>query len=297
MVDEESAYQALIATASDGDDRWAFGTGFHDPLAGIDTAVPGGVDGHDLALYCLMLGDDALIMSHRITQWCTHAPELEAELALANIALDLLGQARMLLARAGRADGSERDEDDYAFFRAEHEFRNVRLTEIDNGDFAHTMARLLVFSTWRLAVCSALSDSTDPVLAAIAGKAVNEVRYHRDYAAGWVVRLGDGTDESARRMRGGLAAVWPLVDELFVTSEVERRLADDGAAVDPAGLRAAFDEVVDTVLDAAGLDTPDVVPLAAVAGRTGRDGGHTEALGYLLAELQSVARQHPKARW
>jgi ring-1,2-phenylacetyl-CoA epoxidase subunit PaaC len=297
MADEESAYQALIATGNDGDARWAFGTGFHDPLAGIDTSVPDGVDGDDLAIYCLMLGDDALIMSHRITQWCTHAPELEAELALANIALDLLGQARMLLARAGHADGTGRDEDAYAFFRPDHEFRNVRLTEVDNGDFAHTMARLLVFAAWRLALCTALRDSADPVLAAIAAKAVNELRYHRDYAAGWVVRLGDGTDESRRRMRAGLDAVWPLVEELFAPHPAERRLAAVGVAVDASALRVVFDEVVGTVLEAARLEVPDVAPLAMVSGRSGRDGAHTEAMGYLVAELQSVARQHPEATW
>lgn len=297
MSTDESAYQALISTDSDGDARWAFGTGFHDPLAGIDTGVPGGVDGDDLAAYCLMLGDDALVMSHRLTQWCTHAPELEAELALANIALDLLGQARMLLARAGHADGTGRDEDALAFFRAEHEFRNVRLAELDNGDFAHTMARLLLFSAWRLALCEALRDSVDPVLAAIAAKAVNELRYHRDYAAGWVVRLGDGTELSSRRMRDGLVAVWPMVEELFDVHAVERRLADVGVAVSASPVREAFDETVATVLDAATLEMPDVAPAAKVAGRGGRDGVHTEALGYLVAELQSVARQHPGASW
>ncbi len=297
MADDESAYQALIATDSDGNARWAFGTGFHDPLAGIDTSVPAGVDGDDLAAYCLMLGDDALVMSHRITEWCTHAPEIEAELALANIALDLLGQARMLLARAGHADATGRDEDQYAFFRADHEFRNVRLTEIVNGDFGHTMARLLVFAAWRLELCTRLRDSADPVLAAIAGKAVNELRYHRDYAAGWVVRLGDGTDHSHERMCDGLAAVWPLVDELFDAHPIERRLMNAGVAVDPAGVRDAFDAVMRNVLDAARLEVPDVAPLAMVSGRSGRDGAHTEALGYLVAELQSVARQHPGATW
>lgn len=294
---DESAYQALIATDSDGDARWAFGTGFHDPLAGIDTSVPDGIDGEDLAVYCCMLGDDALIMSHRMTQWCTHAPELEAELALANVALDLLGQARMLLARAGHADGTGRDEDQFAFFRADHEFRNVRLAEVDNGDFAHTMARLLAFATWRLALCRALRDSADPVLAAIAAKAVHELRYHRDYAAGWVVRLGDGTQVSRERMRAGLDAVWPLIDELFRVHPVEQRLVAAGVAVDPAAVRDEFDEVVATVLDAARLDAPDVAPLAMVSDRGGRDGVHTEAMGYLVAELQSVARQHPGATW
>jgi ring-1,2-phenylacetyl-CoA epoxidase subunit PaaC len=297
MTDDESAYQALISTDSDGDARWAFGTGFHDPLAGIDTSVPEGVDGDDLAVYCMMLGDDALIMSHRLTQWVTHAPELEAELALANIALDLLGQARMLLARAGHADGTGRDEDALAFFRPEHEFRNVQLADINNGDFAHTMARLLIFSTWRLALCERLTGSADHVLSAIAAKAVNELRYHRDYAAGWVVRLGDGTDLSHVRMRDGLEAVWPFVGELFEAHDVERRLADAAVAVDPAEVREVFDGVIATVLEAARLEVPDVAPLARVSGRAGRDGTHTEAMGYLLAELQSVARQHPDATW
>lgn len=294
---DENAYQALISTDSDGDAQWAFGTGFIDPLEGIDTSVPEGIDGDALATYCLMLGDDALIMCHRLMQWCTHAPELEAELALANIALDLLGQARMLLARAGHADGSGRDEDDYAFQRTAQEFRNVRLAELANGDFAHAMARLLVFSAWRLELCSALVDSADHVLAAVAAKAVNELRYHRDYAAGWVVRLGDGTEVSRTRMRDGLAEVWPLVDELFDAHEVERRLIDDGAAVDPGTLRAAVDDVIATVLDAARLDVPDVAPRAKVAGRGGRDGVHTEDLGYLVAEMQSVVREHPGAAW
>src|SRR5215469_10743498 len=147
----DTAYEA-INEGEDSGHRWAYGTGFTDPLAGVDTTLPEGVDGAALAAYCLMLGDDALIMSHRLQQWCTNAPELEDEVALANIALDLIGQARLLYARAGKADGTDRTEDLYAFFRDEHEFRNVRLVEIDNGDFGHTMARLLVFATWRLAL-------------------------------------------------------------------------------------------------------------------------------------------------
>src|ERR1700741_5416990 len=156
---------ALHAISEDNDDaRWAFGTGFHDPLAGIDTSVPDGVDGADLATYCLMLGDDALIMSHRLQQWLARAPELEEETALANIALDLLGQARLLLTRAGTADGSARTEDDYAFGRTEREFRNVRLAEVADADFAGLVARLLVFSTWRLALLVRLRDSGGPVV-------------------------------------------------------------------------------------------------------------------------------------
>jgi len=292
-ADEYGAYQAL-AEGSD-DHRWAFGTGFTDPLEGVDTTVPPGVDGAALAQYCLMLGDDALIYSHRLQQWVTRAPELEEETALANIALDLLGQARMLLARAGRADGSGRDEDQLAFFRGEREFRNVRLVERLDADFAELVARLLVFSAWRLALLRALTASKDPVLAAIAAKGVNELTYHRDYAARWVVRLGDGTELSHAKMQAGLAVVWPLVAELFIPHHIEVTLA--GVAADVREIREEVATALDTVLAAATLDRPEAKPAAAVAGRAGRDGIHTEALGYVLAELQSVARAHPDATW
>jgi len=290
----DTAYEAISET-DDSEHRWAFGTGFNDPLAGVDTRIPAGVDGDDLSLYCLMLGDDALVMSHRLQQWLTRAPELEEETALANIALDLLGQARMLLTRAGTADGSNRTEDDYAFLRSEREFRNVRLTEVTDDDFAALVARLLVFSCWRLALLSQLRDSADPVLAAIAAQGVKEITYHRDYAAQWVIRLGDGTDYSRQRMQAGLAAIAPLVPELFTPSAVEERLVT--VAVNPAQLRPEFDAVLAQVLDAVGLDWPEVAGLAGVSGQAGRDGVHTEAMGYLLAELQSVARTLPGATW
>jgi ring-1,2-phenylacetyl-CoA epoxidase subunit PaaC len=303
--DEFSAYQSLAEETEDH--RWAFGTGFTDPLAGIDTSVPDGVDAGALAAYCLMLGDDALVYSHRLQQWMTRMPELEEETALANIALDLLGQARMLLARAGRADGTGRDEDLLAFFRSEGEFRNVRLVEPLDGDFAKLVGRLLVFSAWRLALFTRLAGSPspagpagvamprDPVLAAIAAKGAKELAYHRDYAAQWVIRLGDGTALSHDRMQAALTAIWPLTGELFETHAVEAALP--GVAADPAESRAEVDAVLGTVLAAATLDRPQAAPLARVAGRSGRDGVHTEAFGYLLAELQSVARAHPDATW
>jgi ring-1,2-phenylacetyl-CoA epoxidase subunit PaaC len=291
----DTAYEAI--TEEIGDPRWAFGGGFDDPLAGADLSVPDGVDGADLASYCLMLGDDALIESHRLQQWCTNAPELEEEVALANIALDLLGQARLLLARAGHADGTGRGEDELAFTRTEREFRNVRLSEVPNGDFADAMARMLVLATWRLALLQRLRASRDPVLAAVAARAVNEVTYHRDHAARWVLRLGDGTPLSHDRMQAALVAVWPFVEELFQPHPIALRLAAAGVGVDPSGLRAEFDEVITTVLADATLELPDVAPLAGVRGQTGRDGVHTEALGHLLAELQSVARAHPGATW
>jgi len=291
--DEFAAYQSLSEETEDH--RWAFGTGFTDPLEGIDASVPDGVDARALAAYCLALGDDALVYSHRLQQWMTRMPELEEETALANIALDLLGQARMLLARAGQAEGAGRREDDLAFFRDEHEFRNVRLAEHTDADFAQLAGRLLVFSAWRLALFGRLARSADPVLAAIAAKGVSELAYHRDYAAQWVIRLGDGTPLSHDRMAAALEAIWPLTDELFQADPVTARLP--GVAADPADLRAEVDAVLDTVFAAAALDRPRAAPLARVAGRSGRDGVHTEAFGYLLAELQSVARAHPDATW
>ena len=282
----DNVYEAIT---EENDARWAFGTGFEDPLSGVDTSVPSGVDGATLAAYCLMLGDDALIFSHRLQEWCTNAPELEDEVAIANIALDLLGQARLLLARAGKADGSSRTEDSLAFLRAENEFRNVRLAELGGGHFGHRIARLFVFSTWRLALFQRLEASVDPVLAAIADKGVKELTYHRDYAAQWLVRLGDGTPLSHARMQEGLDAVWPYVGELFRTHPTE--------FVDAASLRPEFDAVLDQALSAATLSRPSSGELAGVSGRTGRDGIHTEQMGYLLAELQSVARAMPEAKW
>ncbi len=289
--DDFDAYQSLAVES--GDQRWAFGTGFTDPLEGIDTAVPDGVDGRALAAWCLALGDDALIYSHRLQQWLTRLPELEEETALANIALDLLGQARMLLARAGGICG--RTEDQLAFFRDQGEFRNVRLVEPADADFAQLVARLTVFSAWRLALFTRLAGSADPVLAAIAAKGATELRYHRDYAAGWVVRLGDGTALSREKMQAGLEAVWPLVPELFRPDPLAAALP--GVAADPGPLRAEFDQVIGAVLAEATLARPEAGPMAPVAGKTGRDGVHTEAFGYVLAELQSLARAHPDATW
>jgi ring-1,2-phenylacetyl-CoA epoxidase subunit PaaC len=286
----------LLAEDHDEGHRWAFGTGFTDPLEGVDTSVPDGLDPGALVRFCLAIGDDALIYSHRLQQWVTRLPELEEETAVANIALDLLGQARLLLARAGGIVGQT--EDQLAFFREEKEFRNVRLAEHADRDFAELVVRLLMFSTWRLALFERLSDAPDPVLAAIAAKGVNELAYHRDYAAGWVVRLGDGTALSHEKAQAALDALWPLAGEMF-------RPDPDALAVVPGGIgeSAAFDAILDTVLAAAGLDRPaaaplaPVAPLASVSWRTGRDGVHTEAMGYILAELQSVARAYPDATW
>jgi ring-1,2-phenylacetyl-CoA epoxidase subunit PaaC len=303
MGHEETVYDAL--TASHGADaRWAFGTDFDQPLAGVDTTVPDGVDPADLGTYCLMLGDDALVLAQRLTEWITAAPELEEEVALANLALDLLGQARLLLARAGTtgvlgrsrslATQSVPDEDALAYFRDADEFRNSPLVEAPNGDFAQTMARLLAAATWRLALLDRLRNSRDPVLAAIAGKGVAELAYARDHAARWLVRLGDGTPESSRRAQAGVEAVWPLLAELFTSTDVERRLVGAGVAVDPAELRAEVTGVLADVLSRATLDLPawpaDLPP-------RGRLGEHGPELESLLARLQGLAREHPAATW
>ncbi|UKD54770.1 phenylacetate-CoA oxygenase subunit PaaC [Amycolatopsis sp. FU40] len=282
----DNVYEAIT---EDNDARWAFGTGFADPLSGVDASVPSGVDGAQLAAYCLMLGDDALIFSHRLQEWVSNAPELEDEVALANIALDLLGQARLLLARSGKADGTDRSEDTFAFLRAENEFRNVRLAELGGGHFGQLIAQLFVFSTWRLALFQQLESSVDPVLAAIAAKGVKELAYHRDYAAQWLVRLGDGTSLSHERMAEGLAAVWPYVEELFASHPAE--------LVDAVSVRPEFDAVLDQALAAATLERPEIGAVAGVSGRMGRDGVHTEQMGFLLAEMQSVARAMPGASW
>jgi ring-1,2-phenylacetyl-CoA epoxidase subunit PaaC len=303
MTDHDNAYAGLLVN----DAHWAFGTDFEDPLAGVDTTVPDGVDAAVLATYCLMLGDDALVYSQRLSEWCSRAPDLEEDIALANIALDLLGQARLLLARAAAADPSVvpvlpegspvPDEDRLAFFREAGELRNVRLAEVPNGDFGETVARLLLFSTWRLALLQRLADSRDAVIAAVAAKGVKEVTYHRDFAGRWFVTLARGTDESRRRLLEGLGSVWPLWTELFETHDVERAAAAAGVGVDPAGLAEVADVVLAQVFAAASVDRPEATPLAGVRGRKGRDGLHTEAMSVLLAEMQSVARAHPRGRW
>ncbi|MFD1546151.1 1,2-phenylacetyl-CoA epoxidase subunit PaaC [Nonomuraea guangzhouensis] len=301
MSDEHgSIYDGLLGGDSS---QWAFGTDFEDPLAGVDTTVPDGVDHTELAEYCLMLGDDALIMSQRLTEWCSRAPDLEEDIALANIALDLLGQARLLLARAAAADagllpalpeGSPVPaEDALAFFRDAGQFRNVRLAEVANGDFGHVVVRLLLFAVARLALLERLRASGDTVLAAVAAKGVKEVTYHRDWAARWFLTLAQGTEESRRRLVTALDALWPLQPELVATDPVELSLARAGVGVDPATMRDEVDAVLDQVFAVSGVTRPDRPPL--VGG--GRTGTHTEDFAGLLAEMQVVARAHPSGRW
>ncbi|HUB21771.1 MAG TPA: 1,2-phenylacetyl-CoA epoxidase subunit PaaC [Streptosporangiaceae bacterium] len=241
-----------------------------------------------LAAYALGLGDDALVLAQRLGEWVAHAPQIEEDVALANIALDLLGQARTLLAYAGEVEQAGRDEDDLAYLRDDRDFRNVQLVEIPNGDFAVTMARQLVFSAYQYELYTALEHSTDPTLAGLAGKAVKEVDYHRDHAVQWVLRLGDGTDHSHQRMQAGLDQVWPYTEELF---DPASQLP--GVAVDPATLRPAWERYVTDVLSEATLGKPE----PRWRSRGGRDGLHTEYLGHLLAEMQHLHRSHPGATW
>jgi ring-1,2-phenylacetyl-CoA epoxidase subunit PaaC len=303
MAHEETVYEAL-GNAEEDHGHWAFGTGFDEPLAGVDTTVPDGVDPAELGEYCLMLGDDALVLAQRLTQWITAAPELEEEVAIANVALDLLGQARLLLARAGsvgvlgrsrdEATESIPDEDALAYFRDADEFRSTALVAAPNGDFAQTMIRLLVASTARLAVFARLRESRDPVLAAIAAKGVNELAYHRDHAARWVLRLGDGTEESHRRAQDGADAVWQLLADAFSPTDLELRLTEAGVAVDPSSVRDEVHDVLTQVLERATLTVPawpaDTPP-------RGRLGEHGPELAEIVDTLQSLARQHPAATW
>jgi ring-1,2-phenylacetyl-CoA epoxidase subunit PaaC len=242
-----------------------------------------------VAQYALGLGDDSLVLAHRLGEWIANAPELEEDVALGNIGLDLLGHARSLLTYAGTAWG--KSEDELAYFRDEPQFRSRQLFEQPNGDFAVTIARQLIASVYFAELYRALSLSEDATLAAIAAKAVKEVDYHVDHSTQWLRRLGLGTDESHERMQRGLDLMWPFVDELF---RVDPFAADlEGIALDPEQLRAAFDALVPRMIIEAGLSVP-TVPAAQGGGRTGR---HSEALGPMLAEMQVLARSHPGATW
>lgn len=247
----------------------------------------------DVAAYALRLGDDALVYAQRMGGWIAAAPQLEEDVALGNIALDLLGQARALLAYAGEVEGAGRDEDDLAYLRDERDFTNAQIFELTNGDFGFTVARMLVTSAYQFELYGALATSTDSTLAAVAAKAVKEVDYHRDHATQWTLRLGDGTEESNRRMRQGLDELWPYVAELFETDDLVCRLVGSGVAVDPARLADPVTTYVAGVLAEATLPLPET----NVRHTGGRRGVHTEQMGYLLAEMQYLHRAHPGASW
>jgi ring-1,2-phenylacetyl-CoA epoxidase subunit PaaC len=243
--------------------------------------------------YALRLADDALLLGHRLSEWCGRAPTLEEDMALANIGLDLIGQARSLYAYAGEVEGAGRDEDRLAYLREDREYRNLLLVELPNGDFAQTIVRQLLYSAFMVPFWERLEGSKDQTLAAIAAKSVKEARYHLRHAAEWVIRLGDGTDESRDRTVAALDELWPWTGELFEQDAAERALVEAGVAVDRAALKPAWDAAVDRVLAEATLTRPADGWMQT----GGRRGVHTEHLGYILAELQHLQRSHPGAVW
>ena len=246
-----------------------------------------------LVEYLLRLGDDRLVLGHRLSEWCGHAPILEEDIALANIALDLIGQATLFLKLAGETEDEGRDENALAFLRESADFRNALVVELPRGDFAFTIVRQLLVSAAALHQLDALRQSAHPVLAGIAAKALKETRYHVRHAADWTLKLGDGTDESHRRAQAALDELWRYTGELFMTDPVDERLVAAGLVPDAASLEPRWREQVLDVLSRATL----AVPETAWMQRGGRAGRHTEHLGPMLAEMQVLQRTHPGAQW
>ena len=243
--------------------------------------------------YLLRLGDDRLILGHRLSEWCGHGPILEEDIAVANIALDLIGHATMFLKLAGEVEGQGRDEDALAYWRDENQFRNLQLCELPRGDFGFTMVRQFLFDSWSLHLLQALARSSDSRLAALAAKAYKETRYHVRHSTEWMLRLGAGTEESHARVQTALDELWPWTGEFGYSDEVDSTLAEAGIVPDPAALVPAWDRMARDVISRATLTVPEE-PMRMTGGRFGR---HTEHLGHLLAEMQIVARSHPGARW
>ena len=243
--------------------------------------------------YVLRLADTNLVLAQRLGEWVGHAPALEEDLGLANVSLDLLGQARLLLAHAGQLEGRGRDEDALAFLREESEFCNLTLVEQPNGDFGDTIVRQCLFDAWQIEFYEKLAQSKDEKLAAIAAKGTREALYHLRYSGGWLIRLGDGTAESRGRAEASLARLWPFTNELFDGDDVDRSIAAAGIGPAPESLSDGWSRRIDEVLAAATLARP----AAAAFGWYGKQGRHSEHLGYLLAEMQSLHRAHPGAAW
>jgi ring-1,2-phenylacetyl-CoA epoxidase subunit PaaC len=246
-----------------------------------------------IVTFLLRLADDHLILGHRLSEWCGHAPMLEEDLAMPNIALDLIGQARALYQYAGEVEGKGRSEDDLAYLRREREYLNCLMVERPNGDFAHTMLRQFYFAAFMHAFWEKAAASSDETVAGIAAKAVKEVAYHIRHCGEWVIRLGDGTEESAARMQAAVEALAPYVGELFETDAVSEAVMQAGVAPSPASLRGAFEATVSRVFAEAMLE----MPAAAWPQTGGRQGRHGEAMGYLLADLQYMQRTYPGAVW
>lgn len=243
--------------------------------------------------YLLRLGDDRLVLGHRTAEWCGHGPILEEDIALTNIALDLTGEAQLFLDLAGKVEGQGRDADRLAYWRDETQFRNLSIVELPKGDFAFTIARQFFFSAWSHFVLDGLTKSKHEDLSGIAAKAAKENRYHLRHGGEWLVRLGDGTEESRRRAQAAVDQLWPWTVEFFLADDVDRQMAAEGIGVDPSGLKPAWEGIVADVFKKAGL----VVPNVAMRMAGGRKGRHTEYLGHMLAEMQITARSHPGATW
>jgi ring-1,2-phenylacetyl-CoA epoxidase subunit PaaC len=246
-----------------------------------------------LLRYLLRRADDALILGHRLSEWCGHAPMLEEELALANMGLDLIGQARALYAYAAEVEGAGHSEDDFAYLRQERDYGHVLLVEQPNGDFARTMVRQLFYTAFIDPYWRALTASCDATLSGIAAKAEKESAYHYRHSAEWVIRLGDGTDESHRRARTAVEALWAYTGELFEVCPDEETLIAEGCIADPRSLRDAWTKSVGAVLDEATL----AIPGATHMHKGGRLGRHSEHLGHILSELQYLQRAYPQAKW
>ncbi|HSA55200.1 MAG TPA: 1,2-phenylacetyl-CoA epoxidase subunit PaaC [Gemmatimonadaceae bacterium] len=247
----------------------------------------------DLVEYLLRLGDDRLVLGHRVSEWCGHGPILEEDIALANIALDLVGQANLLLGLAGREEGAGRDQDALAYFREAIDYRNALICELPKGDFAFTIMRQFLVSVHSVLLFEKLQHSGHTDLAGIAAKAFKETRYHARHCADWVLKLGDGTEESHARAQHALDELWRFTGELFDVDDVERRLIDAGVAADASAVRESWAQQVARVVAEATLRMPDDTFMQ----RGGRVGRHTEHLGHLLAEMQIVARSFPGATW
>ena len=243
--------------------------------------------------YLLRMGDNCVILSHRLSEWCGKAPVLEEEMALMNVGLDLVGQARMILDYAGKVEGAGRDEDKLAYHRDAKDWRNFLLVEQPNGDFAVTMARQLFFDVFQYLQYEALTQSKDQMIAEIATKSLKESTYHVRHSADWVIRLGDGTDESHKRMQDALDRLWGFVPEMFDMDEVDNAMVAAGIGIDAAALRSKWDAKINEVLTEATLRTPDV----SWEVRGSREGKHSEYLGYILAEMQFLPRAYPDATW
>jgi len=251
---------------------------------------------HDELELLLRLGDDRLILGHRLSEWCGHAPILEEDIALANVALDLLGQATLLLRRAGEVEGKGRDEDALAYFRDAVDFRCCRLVELPRGDFAFTIARQFLFDAYAVVTLDAMKRSTSAELSAIAEKSLKEAKYHVRHSGEWMLKLGDGSEESHRRVQRALDDLWRFAAELFAADDVDARLAASGMGPDLPALHAQWNAIVRDVVGRATLTVPHDTPPSPHM-PSGRRGMHTEHLGHLLAEMQIVARSHPGARW